>query len=182
MEIRVLIILTCLLLYSCSKPCYHCDLGHNLIFEHAKQMNAENLCFLGGYGGSFFDRQVRELDINLSHIQKVDVTTARVMLVRGVEQFLISVNNDKKIREFLIHYPFTSHDLRYSMDFFSESGQFVSSDFIAYVSLIKGNIYYSIYNQKTKMLEDIAKESYLEAMEKVKRKNEENLLSVANPS
>lgn len=167
---------------SCSERCYHCDLGKAIIFEHAKEMEKAYPCFLGGYGGSFFDKHVNELDVNLTYSQEVNIEIARSLMINGVEQFLKSVNNNQSIRAYLVHYPFTYKDLIYSMDFFSETGDFVPEHFVAYVSLVKGNIYYSIYNKKTKMLDDLAQEPYLEALEKVKNTNEKNLLSTPNPT
>lgn len=156
--------------FSCSERCYHCDAGYALIFEHSKKMNQIYQSKLAGYGGSFYDKHVNELMVSLSHYREVDIDKARSMMIKGIDEFLASINSDQKIHDFLLHSPFTYKDIQYSMDFLSPEGHFLTNGSITYVSLIKGILYYDICDENTKQLKDHSEEPYLEALEKVSRK------------
>ena len=165
-----MLLLMCAFFSSCSERCYHCDLGYALIFEHSKKMQQIYESKLSTIGGSFFGNHVNELFVTLSHHQAVDVDQARSMMIKGIDEFLSSINSDQKIRVFLRHYPFSYQDIEYSMDFLSPDGHFLTNGSIAYVSLVKGTVYYDVYDENAQKLVDYFEEPYLEALEKVLKK------------
>jgi hypothetical protein len=137
---------------------------------------------LGGFGGSMPEGDFKNLFVAFDMYEEVEIERARTLILKAADGFLDNINNDLVLRPLLNHFPYTFKDVQVDLSFITKSGGFVVNNHIAHVALIRGNFFYARYNEKTEMLETIQKESYLEALEKVKQKNEENIPAPASPS
>ncbi len=138
--------------------------------------------FLDGFGGYTPDGKVKRLRASLYIYENVDFERSREFIIEAIDTFLSTINQDADLSNYLYHAPFTYEDIGISIGFYKPGGGFVENGYIAHVFLRDGRVGYSIFDQEMDDLKRIHTEPYLEALEKVKRKNEENLLSTADPS
>ena len=123
-------------------------------------------CF--GMGGGF-RYNVNKISLYLqTNPQKIDIEKARVLLVNCIEDLLKRINQDEKIRPYLEHYPFTAKGISISIIFCDYFSKQLPKDLLAKIFSIEGNIYYYNYNQEKKESKWFYKESYSDALKKVK--------------
>lgn len=106
----------CFALTSCLARDQGCQAGYKAINSYAKKMHKTEKWDLRSIGG-FFDNNIGSLALSFTAYKEVDVAEARRMIVDGIENFLISVNQNEKTRHLLTHYPFTYNDIDFGIVF-----------------------------------------------------------------
>ena len=108
---------------------------------------------------------IRILDIDFDSNRYVDISQARELMVSCSQEFLDQINSDEQIRPYLHNYPFTANNIHLGMSFVEKnSSKFIKPPYIAYVTLIKGIIYYTCDYNPLGALTDLYEEPYEEAV------------------
>jgi len=118
-----------------------------------------------GSGGSMM-HDVKKLALSFNCYHPLSVDDSRALIVKCVNEYVKSVNDDKEIRPYLHDYPFTEKNIELVI-FFYEDNQFtkIEPGQVSNVSTINGKVFY-----KTRSAEDqykretLHEESYAEAV------------------
>lgn len=166
MKYLFLVLLVC---FSCTRISPHTKAGLTIINTHFKEMRVREGWVPESIGGSFCDNIVMLTATFLVEGDDFNISSSRKKIIQGSELFLSQINQNEKLIPHLNHYPFTNKDIEYGVSIYTKEGKW-----LGYVSLIKGNLYFSKVNELGN-LERIHKESYLEALEKLKSSSKEAL-------
>lgn len=122
-------------------------------------------------GGGMMD-DVKSITLKYIAYEKVDIPTARKMLVQNIEDLLKTINSDEKIRPYLHNYPFTVNNLKFGLCFFDSNNDWIEPPYLGKAILLNGKIHYSLWNEPKDMLETQEEETYEEALQKVNGSNQ----------
>lgn len=151
--------------YDPSDPIY-CKYADHVVTKYAVAMKKKYGLDVYGSGGSFLN-EVREISITFASDRKVKIKGARELVVACTEELLKRINEDKDIRPYLSHYPFTTAGVYVSVCFFDEKGKDVQSPFISDVGVsMHGIVHYDVEKGRYRS-EEILREPYQEALRKV---------------
>lgn len=121
-----------------------------------------------------------EVEIVFYSYHKVDVETARKLLVRSVEGFITFANDFAKLNGNLAQLKFNSQNIKFSILFIKNDGNFVNDHLIADVSLDDGIVYYATNESEDCPLEYLFGESYQKALGIVQHQQDLENLSNLN--
>ena len=116
-----------------------------------------------GNGGSM-PYDVEEISIKFGARQRATVEQARELEVKITERFVQIINAHEKIRPFLRETPFPSYRAKVGISFYQRNNAPYMDGSVAYVSQIKGRIYYSAKDLGNPVLKDLKDEPYEEAL------------------
>ena len=156
--------LLALIVFSCERAPQHIQIADRIADDFSCGIKKTYGLHLFGYGGAMME-DVKKFNFAFECTQHVDVAGAREIFVRNIENFLARVNSNPEIRPYLHDYPFTIDNLEFSIAFYDTKGNSAKPPFIAYVSIIRGSIYYCVHNpEKITKLENFYVEPYEEAV------------------
>ena len=137
--------------------------------EYANKVAKEKKLSVSGSGQGYSDA-VEELIISFDSKTLLTLPEARKLYVEIVEGFIQKVNSNKNIRPFLLEYPFTADNASIKLSFIDKNHPkgCTFSPYITYISVVNGEVDYSIYDMETEMLDTLHSEPYKVALEIVK--------------
>jgi hypothetical protein len=144
-----LLIFVCILVFRVSNrsSAYNVSI-ERLLNEMAHVAKSKYGLSCSSKGGAFLN-DVQELSLSFNSTGRMlGINESRVLLLECTRDCIEVVNNDKEIRPFLNHYPFTENGLSIGISFYDDYTNRVSPEYIARVSLINGVIYYSSYREQ----------------------------------
>jgi hypothetical protein len=156
----ILGLISLLTLCSCQKVSLKERTADSLMNRYSKELQKKEI-YLAGSGGAMYDK-ITCLMLQYDKIERLDIEETRKLYMEALLGFIEKVDNCAEIQPFLKDHPFTYKNVEFGIGFFDKNHKFVPPPYIAYVSIIKGNILYSIYNEKNR-LEVIYREPYEEA-------------------
>ncbi|NGX41897.1 MAG: hypothetical protein K940chlam7_00171 [Chlamydiae bacterium] len=137
---------------------------HSIIQKHSVFMKRENKLMLAGSGGSFPD-SIHGFTLDYVGYKKLDIEQARILFVRSTQGLLNMINSDEMIRPKLSNFPFTEDNLDFGIAFEDASkDNYVAQPYVAYVTLIKGDIIYAQFDREKDQFCNEYRESYSEAL------------------
>lgn len=136
----------------------------------ARKLQQEKSLYLIGTGGRMMD-DVKAMHMSFEYYKAVDLKSIRDLMVYAIDEYLIFINQDQKIRSYLHNYPFTPENVEIHIFFYNPDRSYVSDGAIYYVSAIDGVINYYIEGQKEFTREAICTETYEEAVEQLSLTN-----------
>ncbi|MBM3192256.1 MAG: hypothetical protein FJZ63_06385 [Chlamydiae bacterium] len=139
------------------------EYADNITKKFCADVAKKHLIFYYGGGGGFL-KNVERIFLDFSAVKNLNIEEARSLVLDCTEDLLQRINNDKKIKPYLEHYPFTEKGLRLSISFDTPDQKRVSSKYVAHVLATNGSIYYSSYDHKKQQLVDLYEEPYQEAL------------------
>ena len=102
------------------------------------------------------------------HIKRhATVEEARELFIKYSQKLLQRINEDEKMRPFLNQYPFTEKDIRFGLSFVQQNKKEFTDGSVAYVSLVRENIYYYRYDGEKQRFVEILEEPYQVALQHV---------------
>ena len=130
----------------------------------SKQIKKEFGLECEGNGGCM-PYDVEEISIEFAAYQRATVEQARELEVKITERFIQMINAHEKIKPFLRETPFPSYRARVGISFYQRNNNIPYIDgSVAYVSQLKGKIYYRAENPDNPyVFEQIKDEPYEEA-------------------
>lgn len=140
-----------------------------IIKSFADEMKVQFNLQCDGSGGNM-PRDVETLTVSFSMNRRGTIEESRELEVHVAEKFLLAINTNEKIRPFLREYPFTIERIQVGISFCNSCNEFFADGTIAYLSLIKGRIFYRIYDPFKQLLVEFFDEPYEEAQKIVQTK------------
>ncbi len=120
-----------------------------------------------GSGGGAMD-QIRMLALSFNYPYEVDITEGRKLLIAALETFMSVINEDERIRTYLINYPFEPKNIEIRIFLQKEDGSNVALDSLCILGAIDGILSYRIHKPDGFGLDRVHEETYEEALEKLK--------------
>ncbi len=127
-----------------------------------KKISTEtDLIPVGTGGGMMYGIRMKAL--SFYYYKEVDMMTARKLLVYCVEEYLAAINSNKKVRPYLVNYPFTEKNIEINIFFFKPDRRNLPSGKITIASAIEGKVEYQTDNPDGYKLDTLHEESYEES-------------------
>jgi hypothetical protein len=112
--------------------------------------------------------EVKMLALAFVYNQPIDIQQGRELLVYATETFLSMINEDERIHSYLFNYPFEPKNVEIEIYIRNPTNSFVEPGKLCLVSTQEGKCTYHVRDTKTGRLENIYKETFQEAKEKIK--------------
>ncbi len=122
--------------------------------------------FLSGIGSSI-PNQIHQVSVHYISPQHITINQVRKIFINSVQNLICLINQNKKIRPYLVYYPFNEKNIKLSLAFENKS-KYYDPPYIAFVFLVKNKIYYNYYDNQKKKFTDAHEETYQEALEIVR--------------
>lgn len=130
--------------------------------EVAKKICKEKDLVLAGTGGGAM-YGVRMLSLSFYSYKEVDLETARKLLVYCVDEYLAAINSNKKIRPYLVNYPFNENNVEIRIFLHGADGRNVPSGKLSIVSMVDGTLHFKAENPDGNTLDKLHQETYQQA-------------------
>ncbi|WP_068466623.1 hypothetical protein [Candidatus Protochlamydia phocaeensis] len=177
---KILMKLVCILLlggiFGCSlfnsglseggKLCY------GLIKKSGKRIGQKYGLSPSGIGaGGVYGLRLMILDFN-RYGEPLTQKEARKLIILCAEEFLKDINSDEKLTSYLMDFPFSERNIDVSIFSYDNKGRDIYEPYIGVVSLSRGNIRYVTYILDQLNENSQFKETYEEALEKLKQEEQ----------
>ncbi|HEY2810466.1 MAG TPA: hypothetical protein VGJ00_03645 [Rhabdochlamydiaceae bacterium] len=172
---KIICIVVLFFVSSCDErksKCHYNDDGqekltNQIILKVAEQLQREKNLQPCGFGGRAMD-QVKMLAISFNYFKQIDIEEGRELLVSAGKLFLDAINENEKVRPYLINYPFLPENIQVRIFLKNEDGTFIEQEKLHVVSIINGKLLYKIETSRTPLYEIIHSETFEEAAEILK--------------
>ena len=131
-------------------------------WEYSRILKATNNLHISGTGGGLKDKKIRLFMVNYDIYKDVELDEARTNIVKLTEFYLHKINSDPELQPLLVTIPLGCQNLRLGISYVQPSGD--HSTLVARSFMKEGTVFYSKYDEKQKMLVDLHKETYEEAL------------------
>jgi hypothetical protein len=138
----------------------------------AKKVVSQGL-HICGIGGRENKGKIEWFEVAFQYDKMLDVPKARQLIVETTELFLLEINNDENVQKYLPHYPFTPKDIIIAI--FPNCSKIPREEWKAFVMPKNklGEVSYRLDDEVVLPLHEIHKETFEEALEIVKRSEDE---------
>ena len=167
MPIFLMLNLIVMMLTCCQPTAPHIKEAGRIMGRFCKRAEKQYNLSCYGSGGSLMG-DIQTFDLTFQSYEKINVEKAREKYVRIMEDFLEQTNQDEGVRPYLHQYPLPIEGFELGLIFGEKtSDEFVEQPYVAIVFLGKGYVYYESWNREKDCFENLLKEPYSEAYEKV---------------
>lgn len=130
--------------------------------EVAKKICKEKDLELAGTGGGAM-YGVRMLSLSFYYYKEVDLETARKLIVYCVDEYLAAINSNKKIRPYLVNYPFTEQNIEIRLFICGPDRRALPIGKISNASAIDGTLEYEAKSNEKYKSSTLHQETYQQA-------------------
>lgn len=162
---KYILFIFCLTLLSCQQSSKHGQKASEVISSFNNKAKNNKLIPFGS-GGSFLG-DIKGFSFVFKSKQKLNIEQARSELIKNVENLLYDINSNVTARPYYHQFPFTVNNLDFCI-IFENSEYYVPSPFIAKVYVYNSNVVYKVYDKQNDQLLELYRESYDEALMKLK--------------
>ena len=153
----------------CNKPTNTSqqDIANNIKLDAANKISEQlNLDFVGIGGGGDGTGKIRMFILMFKNSYPIQINQARLMLINSTQIVLNNVNHNQEIEKYLTQFPFTEKNVEIRILSRNKENNTFQPPNIANFSQNCGRLDY--YVKKDEKLKLFHKESYEEALEKIK--------------
>jgi len=168
------IILVAIGTIACDRPssCSKADIekekfADNILRKVSTKLKKETELRPVGNMGQMLNK-VQVLGLSFIYYQPTDIVEGRKMLIKAINSLMAEVNQETRIHPYLSRYPFTPRNIEIEIYLRSPDGRDVTPGALWIVEASGGYLHYKIDNPATHRLTDIYKETYEEALERIK--------------
>ena len=144
--------------------------AHAITAQVARKIKEETGLRLIGTGGGMMGH-IRMMAMSFAHYGGVTMEEGRELVVYCVQEYLTAINACEEIRDYLIHYPFTSRDIEIAIFIRGPKNEDVPIGELNAVGIIKGILDYNIKQTGLPSMKKIHKETYQEAVKIIQEKD-----------
>lgn len=160
----ILLPVFCMLMaFGVREPNY-CKIARRIAGTYAIEFAQPRGLQLTGYGGAMMD-DIQEIELRFLSLGTLNVEAARTLYVEMMEEFLVRINQNDKIRPYLHDYPFGIKNIRLVIGFDDASRHILGDGHVAHMFIGRNDtLYYDAYNPETEEFYTLYKENYGEAL------------------
>ncbi len=152
-----------------SEVCVY-QLLDDIEWDHFRWVNAKYQLVPYLQGGDIPDGGINIASASLRGDIPITVNEARIIFLDCIDDLLRRMNKNKEIRPYLLNYPCTYANIRYSISF-DDLKRETYPPFVSNTHMFRENIDYSMLNEQTRKPEVFLQESYEQAIEKAAAAN-----------
>jgi hypothetical protein len=130
--------------------------------EYIKEVRTEYGVYPDIIGGGFADR-INEIEIGLVAHQNFDINNSRKLAIALSKKLLKKYNDNEKARPFLKNYPFNDKNITIYLTFRNRN-EYVDFDYVAFVLVADGKIYYNKRDKVKNRFVEIYEEPFEKAL------------------
>jgi hypothetical protein len=112
--------------------------------------------------------KVQVLGLSFYYYKPIDIAEGRKLLIKAINSLMDEVNQEKKIHPYLSRYPFTPRNIEIEIFIRSPDGGDVTPGALWVVDASEGFLRYDIHHPTKSGFKTIYKETYDEALERIK--------------
>lgn len=165
----LLVFILAVSLHSCGNYQGHEKIADQITAKTAKKLKLEKDLHLIGTGGGMLDH-IRTMGMSFEYFHEITIEEGRELLVYCVQTYLAEINSNERIRPSLEHYPFDYKDVDIRIFVRQPDRDQVPLGSIAVVASIKGKLDYDVREPSPKILKEIHRETYDEAVKLLAKK------------
>ncbi len=159
---------------SCYNEASNFDIAQHEMNKFGRKIRYSDDCFLVGAGGCFQDEQIKVFDLTIHSKKLLKIDQARELYLKLMSDFAKQVNNNQKVISYLPDHCFLLKNIDVFLGLFDENYDDPNPPHIANVFKTKSNtIAYNVYDYNSDKYMILEKETFDEALNKLKRSNEE---------
>jgi hypothetical protein len=138
-------------------------LADGILRKAATQLKQEVGLRPGGTIGQMM-REVQVLGLSFTYHKPIDIVEGRKLLLKAAHTLLDKINQEPRIRPYLIRYPFAPRNVEIEIFLRTPDNGFVPPDALRVITVREGVLRYKINNPKKVGFATIYKETYDEAV------------------
>jgi hypothetical protein len=138
-------------------------LADEITEKTAHKLEEQKDLYLIGTGGGMI-KDIQMMAMSFAFYRKIDLKTARELLVYSTNEYLSDINENEEIRPYLHEYPFTAKNVEICIWIRNPDGSDLSLEKIDYISAINGALSYYIPGPNKYSRQMICEETYEEAL------------------
>jgi len=112
--------------------------------------------------------EIQKLGLSFQYNQPIDIVEGRRLLIQAVNTMLDEVNQEERIHSYLIRYPFRPQNIRIAIFLSSDDGGDVECGALSVIKFEDGALEYKIDTPEKIKFITVYKETYEEALERIK--------------
>jgi len=112
--------------------------------------------------------EIQKLGLSFQYNQPVNIEEGRKLLIQAVSTMLDEVNQEERIHSYLIRYPFLPRNIQIEIFLHNPDGRSVSSGSLCIITSKDGILCYKIHRIDGPGFITVYKETYEEALERIK--------------
>jgi hypothetical protein len=132
--------------------------------SYLKEVAIPRKLMLSGYGGAMVG-DIQSVTLRFLSYHVLNVDAARILYVEMMEEFLVRINQNDKIRPYLHDYPFGIKNMELTIGFDDTNGDILGDGHVAHMFISRNDtLYYEAYNHETEKFYNLHKENYRDAL------------------
>jgi len=142
----------------------YCSYLDKIMNPSIKLISQEEDLLLFGYGGGMaYD--IKSVETYSATLKPLTIKEARRKYVRGTEEFLKAINEDRKLRPYLHDFPFTHTNVQFRIAYHGDNPSHESYPYVRFMFEAKGKLVYDSIDPSTGEFVMIHSETYEEAVD-----------------
>lgn len=142
------------------------ELTNEIQKSAAKRITKKTDLVLCGTGGGMMN-EIRMVALSFDYYKPVNQIIGRKLLITASEELLNEINQNEKVRKYLIRYPFPPKNIQIRIFVHNKNGSPIQAGNICYLSVIDGVLSYTLREPGKFKSSTLTKESYIQALQKI---------------
>jgi hypothetical protein len=120
--------------------------------------------------------KIRMLALSFNYNKQIEIEEARELLIYAGNIFIHTVNDDKRVHQYLLNYPFLPENIEIRIFLHKKNGSEFGGEKLSVISMNEGILKYKIVDPTTQLLTTIYSETFDEALVKINSSAGSNIL------
>jgi hypothetical protein len=138
------------------------ELVDQLLRKTGNKISNEKKLLLIGTGSRMMN-EIKMLALSFNTSEQLTIPEARDLLIYSVDTLVSSINDDEKLRPYLVKYPFSSKNVQIRIFIGDDNDSYLSSEPLCTASTIEGEFNYLTWGSKGR-LKEVLEETYSDAV------------------
>lgn len=143
-------------------------LANEIMKKVAYELKREKDLIPCGTGGQMMD-EIEMLALSFLYNKPINIDEGRKLLLTVIDKFMVAINNDKRIRQYLKNYPFLPKNVQVRIFINSTDGAKPPLEQLSVISALDEILRYEIDDIDGKLFKTIHKETYEQALQVISK-------------
>ncbi|MCH9627352.1 MAG: hypothetical protein S4CHLAM2_09900 [Chlamydiales bacterium] len=139
-------------------------MSDRIVKRYNKEVAKPKRLCLSGSGGAMMD-DIKKVILNYQSFDSLNIDEGRVLFVDMMEEFLVRMNQNEKIRPYLHNYPFGVENFKLRIGFDDSKRNIIGDGHVALMFVNKNqDLLFEAYDQETGKFYTLHREPYAESL------------------
>jgi len=162
--VNILLLTFVLACSSCNHSAAYVKIANKITDRIGKKLQKEKGLVLIGKGGKMTN-DIQLMRMAFYFYPPMPIKAARSLLLYSIKEYLLAINENKKIQSYLHVYPFTAENVEIVIYFYNRNGAFTLAEELDLAIAKNGRFTYFIKDPKTKNCKEMYVETFEEALQ-----------------